>query len=461
MKTLVLANQKGGVGKSAVATLMSHYFAQHGQRVLAIDFDHQGNFSGSMRRSSRVQHAGITADRLLTESVSVMPSADLVIVPGDTPLSMLELQSTNHTPFARNLRHFLAVMDKQFDVCVIDTNPGPDIRVISALASADFVLSPIQLNQEAMEGVHERSSASAVVEFMLVSRGEQHDIDVANREQDDAPAMPEGDDQLPELPVRFRSTTGVRRKREDPHRALHRVAEPKEARVIWCIARQFALHDVFLEALDVLLERDGRNNSKPTVHPAARLFLAAAASRMRCCPALARCAMPAKKSSAVNRPAPLSALRNASFARTTAAFCWARNSASRQTAPSMNCVSDSPSRSTASRLAFVSGATRMGGRVAERLIERMYSICITSTSQAREFPPASSAYRVIARIAARRRGISAARAPSAGLVRVRPAASWRRFLDGTHRLWVGSEPSRLTEAVSGVELLCSREACGR
>jgi len=154
MKTLVLANQKGGVGKSAVATLMSHYFAQHGQRVLAIDFDHQGSFSGSMRRSSRAQDAGITADRLLTESVSVMPSADLVLVAGDTPLSMLELQSTNHTPFARNLRHFLAVMDQQFDVCVIDTNPGPDIRVISALASADFVLSPIQLNQEAMEGVH-------------------------------------------------------------------------------------------------------------------------------------------------------------------------------------------------------------------------------------------------------------------------------------------------------------------
>ena len=37
MKTLVLANQKGGVGKSAVATLLAHYFAQHGQRTLAID----------------------------------------------------------------------------------------------------------------------------------------------------------------------------------------------------------------------------------------------------------------------------------------------------------------------------------------------------------------------------------------------------------------------------------------
>lgn len=153
MKTLVLANQKGGVGKSAVATLLSHHFVQHGQRVLAIDFDHQGNFSGALRRSNRAIAAGVTADRLLAEPACVMPCADFVIVPGDAPLSMLERQSTLHTPFARNLRAFLAAMDERFDVCVIDTNPSPDIRVIAALASADFVLSPIQLNQEAMEGV--------------------------------------------------------------------------------------------------------------------------------------------------------------------------------------------------------------------------------------------------------------------------------------------------------------------
>ena len=44
-------------------------------------------------------------------------------------------------------------MDGAFDVCVVDTNPAPDIRVIAALVSADFVLSPMQLNQEAMDGV--------------------------------------------------------------------------------------------------------------------------------------------------------------------------------------------------------------------------------------------------------------------------------------------------------------------
>ena len=44
-------------------------------------------------------------------------------------------------------------MDAHFDVCVIDTHPNPDIRVIAALATADYVLSPLQLNQEAIDGV--------------------------------------------------------------------------------------------------------------------------------------------------------------------------------------------------------------------------------------------------------------------------------------------------------------------
>jgi chromosome partitioning protein len=161
MKTLVLANQKGGVGKSAVATLLAHHLRQQGRRVLAIDLDHQANFSQPLRLSRRATLAGFGADRLLVESVSALPVADFVLVPGDPRLLMLERQPDKHNAFATNLHRFLPAMASRFDVCVIDTNPNPDIRVIAALASADFVLSPIQLNQEAMDGVgallnHER-----------------------------------------------------------------------------------------------------------------------------------------------------------------------------------------------------------------------------------------------------------------------------------------------------------------
>lgn len=153
MKTLVLCNQKGGVGKSAVATLLAHHLAHRGCRVLAIDLDHQGNLTKPLRMSGRAAASAFASHALLTNRAPRLPDASFVYVPSDRALLDLERQPEMHTPFARHFRSFLACVDGAFDVCVIDTNPNPDIRVIAALASADFVLSPIQLNQEAMDGV--------------------------------------------------------------------------------------------------------------------------------------------------------------------------------------------------------------------------------------------------------------------------------------------------------------------
>lgn len=153
MKTLVLANQKGGVGKSAVATLLTHHLAQQGQRVLAIDLDHQGNFSAALTLSKRATRSDLASDHLLTRTGSVAPPGNLVLVPASAGLLLLEREKAQHNTYAQNLRRFLRAMDRQFDLCVVDTSPSPDIRVVSVLASADHVLSPMQLTQEAVDGL--------------------------------------------------------------------------------------------------------------------------------------------------------------------------------------------------------------------------------------------------------------------------------------------------------------------
>jgi chromosome partitioning protein len=153
LKTLVLANQKGGVGKSAVASLLAHYFFKEGRRVLAIDLDHQGNLSAPLALSKRVHCANVTSDVLLTSREMPLPNQAFVLVGAGEGLLGLERQPEMHNSFARNFRAFLKSQDERFDVCVVDTHPTPDIRLISALASADFVLSPIQLTQESIDGV--------------------------------------------------------------------------------------------------------------------------------------------------------------------------------------------------------------------------------------------------------------------------------------------------------------------
>lgn len=153
MKTLVLANQKGGVGKSAIGTQLAFYASSLKLRVLYIDLDHQQNSSRPLLLSCLATRAPFVASAL--QSLSAPPRLDgqFVVIPGDELLSNLERMPDTHNAFANNLARLLAMNADNFDLCVIDTNPTPDIRYGVALVVADYVVSPIQLNQEALDGI--------------------------------------------------------------------------------------------------------------------------------------------------------------------------------------------------------------------------------------------------------------------------------------------------------------------
>jgi chromosome partitioning protein len=153
MKTLVLANQKGGVGKSAVATQLAYYFHKIGARVLFVDLDHQRNSSVPLTLSGLVQVASFTSSQFLDVKGQELPEGRFVLVGGDDHLSAIERQADKHNNFVNNLNAFLKAQSARFDCCIIDTNPNPDVRYAASLIVADFVLSPVQLNQEALSGI--------------------------------------------------------------------------------------------------------------------------------------------------------------------------------------------------------------------------------------------------------------------------------------------------------------------
>ena len=153
MKTLALANQKGGVGKSAGACQLAYYYAARGRKILVIDLDHQMNSTRALSRNPKVARAPFTASQLMNGEAGPLPESSLVLVPADEALSAFERQPEKHQGYLDNLGAFIAEQKGRFDLCVIDTNPNPDIRYGAALCVSNFILSPIELNQEAIDGI--------------------------------------------------------------------------------------------------------------------------------------------------------------------------------------------------------------------------------------------------------------------------------------------------------------------
>jgi chromosome partitioning protein len=153
MKTLLLGNQKGGVGKSFVNCQLSYFLANAGLRVLNLELDHQKNTSRSIMRSGWATLAAYPASAVLASVVQPLPDGAFVAVEGDDGLTALERTPDQHNAYVNALRRFLDAAASHFDVCIIDTNPNPDIRYVAAMVTADFLLSPIELNQEAIDGI--------------------------------------------------------------------------------------------------------------------------------------------------------------------------------------------------------------------------------------------------------------------------------------------------------------------
>lgn len=151
MKTLVMNNQKGGVGKSAIGSQLSFFAAlKTPLRVVVIDLDHQSNTSNVLTKSGR---AIVSNDDVLGSTLTFFPVTKFLLIKSHENLKYRERDSENHNTFADNFRTNLEKLAEHYDLCIVDTNPNPDIRSLSALVSGTHVLSPIELNQESIDGL--------------------------------------------------------------------------------------------------------------------------------------------------------------------------------------------------------------------------------------------------------------------------------------------------------------------
>jgi len=150
MKTLVIANQKGGVGKTSTLVHLAFDFAERGLKVAVIDLDTQGNASFTLG----VHKTGTKASDLFGEAAQfdLAPIDNIALVEADGRLADLEKLPLGKA--ATSFHASIAAIEAQgFDVCLIDTAPSLGNAMASALLSADFVASPIELEVYALAGI--------------------------------------------------------------------------------------------------------------------------------------------------------------------------------------------------------------------------------------------------------------------------------------------------------------------
>lgn len=153
MKTIVFANQKGGVAKTTSAMAVAEGLTECGLRVLLIDCDPQCNSTAT--HGAVTENATTLCDVLyngdpILEAIQHTALGD--IVPSDPLLSGADVRIIKLGK-EYLLRDALVAVTDQYDYCIIDTPPSLGILLINALTAADSVIVPLTADAYSTDGL--------------------------------------------------------------------------------------------------------------------------------------------------------------------------------------------------------------------------------------------------------------------------------------------------------------------
>lgn len=167
-RTVAVANQKGGVGKTTTAVNLAAALALSPRRVLLIDLDPQGNAGSGLGypgvKVTRGIYDVLTGHAGLREVIMETEVPGLSLVPSGQRLVGAEIELVGVDRREYRLKDALRDIDQDFDFILIDAPPSLGFLTVNALTAARSVLVPVQCEYYALEGLSHLLGAIRLVQ---------------------------------------------------------------------------------------------------------------------------------------------------------------------------------------------------------------------------------------------------------------------------------------------------------